>query len=224
LIDTRQVSAPAADRLKRRPVRLDRWMVITLIVMLVAIIGLILAKALMETYLYTQQAAREAAHQKLLNEHPLPEQYLPAIEEAAQKNNVKPAFLAAIILCESSYRKEAESSVGARGLMQIMPETAAWIADKIEFQPFMVELLDDPDTNIRFGSWYLASLKKEFDGNEVLMLAAYNGGRGNVKQWIRQNDWPLTFTDIDKLPFPETREYVGKVLKNRDKYRSLYGK
>lgn len=154
--------------------------------------------------------------------YPFP--YQEIIYKYALENELDPFLIVGVMKTESKFIPSARSPKGAIGLMQIMPETAAWIAEKIEYESFTVEALDDPDTNVKFGAWYLASLKKEFGENEILMLAAYNGGRGNVRQWIRQNDWPQSFADISKLPFPETREYVGKVLKNRDKYRSLYGK
>jgi len=106
--------------------------------------------------------------------------------------------------------------------MQVMPETAEWIAQQIDEPSFSVEKLHDPDTNIRFGTWYLSSLQKEFCGNEVLMLAAYNAGRGNVHEWMDTYGWDMDFNDINQIPYQETREYVARVLKNKTKYRSLY--
>jgi soluble lytic murein transglycosylase len=225
LIDTRPVSAPAAGRAARRPARLDRWMAVTLIVMLLVMIGLILAKAMMETYLYTQQAAREAAHQKLLAEHPLPEQYLQAIEEAAQQNNVKPAFLAAIILCESSYRKDAESSVGARGLMQVMPDTASWIAGKLgEESNFNIELMYDPLTNIRYGSWYIGYLSQMFGGDPVLVASAYHAGQGEVSGWLMNPDYSLDGQSIhiNDMADGPTKQYAQRVVSAYAIYERLY--
>jgi len=70
----------------------------------------------------------------------------------------------------------------------------------------------------------LSSLRKEFSSNEVLMLAAYNGGRGNVKQWMNKYGWTMQFDGIQQIPFRETREYVGKVLHNKQRYEELYGR
>ncbi|MPN56149.1 Soluble lytic murein transglycosylase [bioreactor metagenome] len=108
--------------------------------------------------------------------------------------------------------------------MQLMPETAQWIASQIEYPDFKLSDLEDPEVNIRFGTWYLQSLKKEFKGNEILMLAAYNGGRGNVKQWMQRYGWGMDFRDIDQIPFRETKEYVGKVLHSKQRYQDLYGR
>jgi soluble lytic murein transglycosylase len=107
--------------------------------------------------------------------------------------------------------------------MQIMPQTAEWIAEQVKFIGFTPEDLLDPETNIRFGTWYLASLREEFDDNEVLMLAAYNAGRGNVKSWMKAYNWTMDFNDIEQIPYKETREYVAKVLKSKQQYRKLYG-
>ena len=106
--------------------------------------------------------------------------------------------------------------------MQMMPETAKWVAEQTDFEDFTLNYLEDPEVSIRLGTWYLASLKKEFNNNEVLVLAAYNGGRGNVKQWMRQYGWTMSFRDINQIPYQETREYVGKVLRSKQQYRELY--
>ena len=225
MTDTRPVSTAAAGRASRRPVRMERWMAVTLIIMLLITIGLILAKVLMETYLYTQQAAREAAHQRLLNEHPLPGQYLPAIEEAAQENNVKPAFLAAIILCESSYRKDAESNVGARGLMQVMPETASWIAGKLgEESSFNVDRMYDPQTNIRYGSWYIGYLSQLFGGDPVLGASAYHAGQGEGSDWLMDPNYSLDgqTIHINDMADGPTKQYAQRVVSAYAIYERLY--
>ena len=108
------------------------------------------------------------------------------------------------------------------GLMQLMTDTAMWIASQIHDDSFTLDKLYDPKTNIRYGTWYLASLKREFKGNEVLMLAAYNAGRGNVKQWMEKYNWGFDFSDHEKIPFDETRGYVAKVLQNKQAYLTLY--
>ena len=82
--------------------------------------------------------------------------------------------------------------------------------------------IKEPDTNIKLGTWYLAYLLNEFKGNKVLALAAYNAGRGHVEEWMTQYGWGDDFDNIEDIPFAETREYVTAVLKNQEKYESLY--
>ena len=108
--------------------------------------------------------------------------------------------------------------------MQVMPDTAEWIAQQMGDPSNAFLDLEEPEVNIRLGTWYLASLKKEFVSNEVLMLAAYNGGPGNVRQWITKYDWDDEFADVAQIPFRETRDYVGKVQKFQKRYQELYGR
>lgn len=142
----------------------------------------------------------------------------------ATEYEVDPFLIAAVIRTESKFVANARSPKGAMGLMQMMPETGQWVASQVDQEGFQPGMLNDPDTSIRFGVWYLASLKKEFRENEILVLAAYNGGRGNVNQWMRQLGWERGFRDIDKIPYKETREYVKRVLSARERYRDLYGR
>ncbi len=154
--------------------------------------------------------------------YPFPYQAL--IFQYSRENEVDPYLVAAVIRTESKFISSARSPKGALGLMQMMPETGQWVAGQLNLAGYQPGLLTDPETSVRFGTWYLASLKKEFNGNEVLMLAAYNGGRGNVKQWMRQMSWGEGFRDISQIPFTETREYVTRVLHARERYRDLYGR
>lgn len=154
--------------------------------------------------------------------YPFP--YQDKVFQYAVAYEVDPFLVAAVIRTESKFVAVARSPKGAMGLMQMMPETGRWVAEQVGRDDFRPELLNDPEVSIRFGVWYLASLKKEFKGNEILMLAAYNGGRGNVAQWMRQMGWGADFRDIERIPYRETKEYVGKVLVARAKYRDLYGR
>ncbi len=154
--------------------------------------------------------------------YPFPYQSL--IFQYAIANEVDPFLVAGLIRTESKFIPHARSPKGAIGLMQIMPETGSWVAEQLKMKEYSPNYLDDPETNIRLGIWYLALLTREFAGNEVLLLAAYNGGIGNVRQWMRQYGWSLQFSDINQIPFRETREYVGKVLRDRKCYQELYGR
>lgn len=153
-----------------------------------------------------------------------PFSYQTLVFQYGRENEVDPFLVAAVIRTESKFIPSARSPKGALGLMQMMPETGQWVAGQLNVTGFRPNMLIDPETSIRFGTWYLASLKKEFKGNEVLMLAAYNGGRGNVKQWMRQMGWQEDFRDISQIPFSETREYVTRVLHAKERYRDLYGR
>lgn len=136
-------------------------------------------------------------------------------------------LICALINVESHYDKDAESHKDAKGLMQITVSTGNWAAEKIGIKNFNDSMLYDPNVNIRIGCWYLNSLKKEFNLGEeetdrVLMLAAYNGGSGNVKKWLSIKEYSPTGTTLDLIPFKETRDYVKKVLRDYKIYRWLY--
>ncbi|OPX90561.1 MAG: Soluble lytic murein transglycosylase precursor [Pelotomaculum sp. PtaB.Bin104] len=143
------------------------------------------------------------------------------IEHYAGTYGVDPYLVVAMMKAESNFNQRAISESGALGLMQIMPETGQWAAKQNGGPPFSPEQLFEVDTNIKLGTWYIADLGKEFHGDAVLILAAYNGGRGNVREWLA-NGTLSTWRDIKAIPFPETRHYVEKVLNNYDIYTKLY--
>ena len=156
--------------------------------------------------------------------YPFP--YRTTVENYSARWKVDKFLTISVMKVESNFSESAHSQSGAVGLMQIMPETAAWIAyqlgessDEIADD---IKNLRDPETNIRYGTWYLAELEDEFNGNDVLALAAYNAGRGNVHEWIKENHWSENFSDVDKIPYAETRDYVKRVLHCRKKYSKLY--
>lgn len=156
--------------------------------------------------------------------YPFP--YRSTVENYSSRWKVDKFLAIAVMKAESNFSETAHSQSGAVGLMQIMPETAAWIAyqlgEKSEEAIDDIKNLHDPETNIRYGTWYLAELEDEFKGNDVLALAAYNAGRGNVHEWIKENNWSENFSDVDKIPYAETRDYVKRVLHCREKYAKLY--
>lgn len=152
--------------------------------------------------------------------YPLPHREL--IEKYAAKHDIDPLLLTAIIKSESDFDPRARSKKGARGLMQIMPETGTWIAGQIGMKSFHPEKLYDVETNIRLGAWYFASLLREFDGELLPALAAYNGGRGNVRKWLTEKKRDEKELTASQIPFPETRKYVQNVLRAYKIYRYLY--
>ncbi|MCK4260379.1 MAG: lytic transglycosylase domain-containing protein [Halanaerobiales bacterium] len=133
-----------------------------------------------------------------------------------------PYLVTAIMYRESKFNPNAVSPKGAIGLMQLMPETAKWIAENLKVEDFKIEDLYKPEVNIYFGNWYLTNLSQEFDGNLILILAAYNGGRGNVQKWLKNGDWTGDFDDIDEIPFTETERFVSNVLNLYQRYLQLY--
>lgn len=151
-----------------------------------------------------------------------PYPYRQFIEYYADRYQMDECLVAGVALAESKFEPTAQSVHGAQGIMQIMPETAAWIAYQIEDDNFSADEMYEPEKNIKYGTWYLASLNEEFFGNKVLVLAAYNAGRGNVHEWMEKYGWDENFSDYKQIPFPETREYVQKVLKYERKYKLLY--
>ena len=140
----------------------------------------------------------------------------------ARRNKIDPFLVAAVIKNESEFRPGAVSPVGAVGMMQIMPETGEWIAGQMGLADYSVDSLYNPGINIRMGCWYLSELKFEFRDNLLLMMMAYNAGRGNTHGWMNANGWDYTFGEIRKIPYPESRNYVASVLHDRDEYYRLY--
>lgn len=150
--------------------------------------------------------------------YPFP--YRPLIRTEARADRVDPRLVAAVIKVESGFNPWAVSQKGAVGLMQVMPATAAWIA-RVNGWRLNPGSLADPATNIRLGTWYLGYLFRQFHDLN-LVLAAYNGGRTNVLRW-RAGRSLGTGRDISRIPFPETRRFVRKVLLAYRFYRWLYG-
>ncbi|WP_230867120.1 lytic transglycosylase domain-containing protein [Iocasia frigidifontis] len=149
-----------------------------------------------------------------------PLNYEEIIIENSLRYNLDPDLVSALVYVESRYDPDARSHKGARGLMQIMPDTGSWIAQQLNRdEGYSDDQLYIPEVNIEFGSWYLNSLNKEFNNELILVLAAYNAGRGNVKRWL-EGEW--TNLDLDKLPYKETREYVKQILIVYNHYKRLY--
>jgi soluble lytic murein transglycosylase len=153
--------------------------------------------------------------QKAIRELTLPLQHDDIIRQQATEKNLDPAMIAAVIYAESRFRDQ-ESHAGARGLMQITPQTAQLIERLSGGTTFVTSDLSDPEINIRYGSYYLRYLLDRYDGNEVAALAAYNAGIGNADRWGGRD---LTVADIR---YPETRAYVEEVLDKRQEYRDKY--
>ena len=130
----------------------------------------------------------------------------------AQRHDLDPALLAAVIYQESKFRASAKSSSGAIGLMQLTPATARGIAIRTHGNAFHTKDLYNPEINIRYGSWYLDNLFRKY-GNERLVLAAYNAGQGNVDRWRAKGE---------DIQFSETKAYVSRVEDLKRIYRHAW--
>lgn len=146
-----------------------------------------------------------------------PTKYHDTIREEARKRRIAPELVMALILQESYYNPKARSGVGATGLMQIMPATGKEIGRKLHGF-FNVTRLEDPETNIELGTYYLGTLIRLFNGNVYLAVASYNGGQGNVMKWRRAAPSKPIDEFIESIPFPETRNYVKRVTMLRSSY------
>jgi soluble lytic murein transglycosylase len=161
---------------------------------------------------------------KAVQEFTLPLRHEDIIRQQAADKNLDPSLIAGVIYVESRFRDQT-SHAGAKGLMQLMPATADYIAHKSGGTEFVQGDLATPQINIAYGSWYLRYLLDHYNGNTALALAAYNAGEGKVDGWWRDAaDRGENFSVADHIPFPETREYVGKVLDARRKYRREYSR
>lgn len=140
-----------------------------------------------------------------------PVAYIPQLVALAEEQALDPGLVAAVIRCESRFRVHAVSPSGAIGLMQLMPETGAWIAQQLGISDFEVERLYEPDLNLRCGTWYLRYLLDRF-GNEKDALAAYNAGPSNAERWVTGSG----------TVFPETRAYVERVSRSVAVYRLYF--
>jgi soluble lytic murein transglycosylase len=151
----------------------------------------------------------------------LPLQHDDIIRQQAAAKHLDPALIAAVIYEESRFHDQT-SRAGARGLMQITPETADFIARRSGGYRFRQEDLATPQINIAYGAYYLRYLIDHYGGSETLAIAAYNAGQTNVDRWVRDAGGPEAFDTARHIKFPETRAYVANVQERRRQYREHY--
>lgn len=156
----------------------------------------------------------------LLVERSFPLRFAPLIAYYAERAKIDPVLIAAVIKVESAFKKEAVSVKGAMGLMQLMPDTAAWLVAERGGWSGELDLLQ-PETNIELGVGYLQYLLGQFP-SEHAALAAYNGGPTNVRRWLNEGIWDGSWANSQQIPFGETRSYVRKVELMRRIYSFLY--
>jgi soluble lytic murein transglycosylase len=149
-----------------------------------------------------------------------PTPFREAVVRRAREINLDPAYVYGLIRQESRFVMDARSSVGASGLMQVMPATARWTARKLGMSSFTLEQLNDRETNIAVGTGYLKLVLDDFNGSMALAAAAYNAGPGRPRVW-RNGPVVEAAAWAENVPFPETRDYVKKVLANTTAYAAL---
>jgi len=151
----------------------------------------------------------------------LPLRHEDVIRQQAEDKDLDAALIAAVIYEESRFR-DRTSPAGAKGLMQIVPGTARFIASRSGGTAFELRDLGTPQVNIAYGSWYLDYLLERYDGDVELAVAAYNAGEQNVERWIEDAGGADDFKPNQDIDFPETRAYVAGVTKSRDDYARNY--
>lgn len=198
------------------------WKTLAITLSLLILAG-VAAGLLMQAYLKRQEDARVKVQQQIVERHPM--QYRSYIEQYAAEYNLQPAYVSAIILNESSFNTRAESGVGARGLMQLMPETAQWIAHRLGMDAtYQDDLLWDAQTNIRFGCWYLNYLSKLFAGDPVTVTSAYHAGQGEISGWLNNRTYAPDGKALNLTTMPDgpTKTYAGRVTRDYGIYDALY--
>jgi soluble lytic murein transglycosylase len=148
--------------------------------------------------------------------------YREQAQQAARENQIDEAWVFGLMRQESRFVNVARSSVGASGLMQIMPATARWIAKRLGIKRFDPVDMRDPARNIQFGAYYLKHIQTSLDGSPVLATAAYNAGPSRAQRWRDARSMEAAVY-IESIPFAETRDYVKKVMSNAMYYAARFG-
>src|SRR3954454_23270303 len=195
-------AARRAAKVRRRRQRL--------VLGLVALVGVVLLIGLHQLKHAVQEITLPLRHEDI-------------IRQQSQKKGLDPAMVAAVIYQESKF-SDRTSVAGARGLMQITPDTASFIAKQSGGIRFTHEDLATPQINIAYGTWYLRWLMDRYDERPALALAAYNAGFGHVDKWVAAAGGPDAFDPKTDIPFPETRNYVALVLERRRDYARRYSR
>jgi soluble lytic murein transglycosylase len=152
--------------------------------------------------------------------YPLP--YRGIIEGEARARELEPALVAAMIRQESWFNAKAVSGPGARGLMQVMPETGRGVAAGMGIRQWDAELLFNPEINVALGTRFLADQMRAYDGSLPSVFAAYNAGPGRIRTWSRFPEYRDEELFTERIPFVETRDYVKILTRNMALYRGLY--
>ncbi len=152
-----------------------------------------------------------------------PTKYEEIVQEMSEKYDVSDELIYAVIRTESSFDEEAGSSAGALGLMQIIPDTFDWLQMYYHGEVTMeTEMLFEPEINIEYGTMFLSFLLDRYT-EETSCIAAYNAGFGAVDDWLLDDEYSKDGEKLSYIPYPETENYVAKVVNAKIKYKDLYG-
>ncbi len=180
-------------------------------VLKIIVLALLLAFLLYIAFIWSNTVIRQK----------LPIQYSEYVEASSSEFGLDKYLVYAIISTESGFDPAAESSAGAVGLMQLLPETARWITEKYDLDCDPAALTD-PQTNIRIGCCYFSYLLSRFNGDINLAVTAYNGGEGNVRQWLQDQKYSSDGKTLYAIPYKETSQYLSKVTIRYEIYQKLY--
>lgn len=151
-----------------------------------------------------------------------PVSYVDLIRKNASEFSLDPYMVLSLMRIESSFKPDAKSNLGALGLMQIMPDTGAWIAHKLDLDDeYSEEQLFDEETNVRFGCWYIDFLKKRFNSYEKAMICAYNAGHGTLSKWLENESYTQN-GELNVIPNSDVQNYYTKYMRAYKKYKELY--
>ncbi len=200
-------SKKSLKRRRRRRRRAAKWLTALLLVILLTAIGIY----------YTGQYLRDQEYLR----YPLRHEELIVLN--ADEFSLEPWHVAAVVRCESSFREGATSEAGARGLMQIMPDTGKWISGKFDEKSiYNDDMLYQPETNLKYGCWYLRWLMERYSQDRTLATAAYHAGHGTVDKWLANPEISPDGKTLANIPYASTRTYVERVLTACEKYQELY--
>lgn len=149
-----------------------------------------------------------------------PRKYTDIVEENAEFFDIDKPLLYALIKTESGFDKNAVSSVGAKGLTQITPETFEWLQTKTN-EEYEEDALFEPEISIYYGAYFLDMLLDEFGDTETA-LAAYHAGRGKVNEWLADPRYSPDGETLENIPYEDTADYVKKVMRSYKKYNDIY--
>ena len=199
--------------------KLPVWLQAVLISLAAVLAVAFTAQCLMNAYLARRQEEHLREQAAINDNYPIAYQDL--IKQYAAEFNLNPAYVTAIIRNESSFRPKAESDAGARGLMQLMPDTAEWIAQKLKISGYAFERMNDPASNIRFGCWYLNYLARLFNGDVACVTCAYHAGQGTIVSWLSDSRYSDDGIHLvpERLPEGPTKQYEERVSRDYGIYQ-----